>query len=390
MDEEVPKIKRAFVKTMINVYQDTQEHAEKIADDFIQVFMDAANYGFSINHSMAYSYIGYISTWLRYYYPVEWCTAAFQIWNGKQEKLNRVTNFAKEHDIHIKPIRFGKSKGLYYMDKDNNDIYEGVGSVKNLNVQNGDQLYLISDKKYNFFTDLLLVMCQSGDLHISYSDYKTPIELYSHAYNLGDGKDLEFIKSVDTEIKDKSTDSYYRQSKPVDINSKALISLILLNYFEKFGGVKKLIKIYNLFHETYKPNNKTFLNKYKKYKECLALEKSLPDEKVNILTQLDNELELLGRCVSKKSDASMTYVYVTDLDIKRSKVKVNLYSLNKGATMTMNISKRLFNNNVFKQNALIDLEQVSSRPKNVLVDGIWEKSETEHEYWLTAYRVIRP
>ncbi|PWT37242.1 PHP domain-containing protein [Limosilactobacillus reuteri] len=390
MDEELPKIQESFIQTMINKYHDSPEHAQTIAKDFIQVFMDAADYGFSINHSMAYSYIGYISTWLRYYYPVEWCTAAFQIWNGKQEKLNRVTNFAKEHDIHIKPIRFGKSKGLYYMDKDNNDIYEGVGSVKNLNVKNGDQLYLISDKKYNFFTDLLLVMCQSGDLHISYSDYKTPIELYSHAYNLGDGKDLEFIKSVDAEIKDKSTDSYYRQSKPVDINSKALINLILLNYFEKFGGVKKLIKIYNLFHETYKPNNKTFLNKYKKYKECLALEKSLPDEKVNILTQLDNELELLGRCVSKKSDASMTYVYVTDLDIKRSKVKVNLYSLNKGATMTMNISKRLFNNNVFKQNALIDLEQVSSRPKNVLVDGIWEKSETEHEYWLTAYRVIRP
>ncbi len=94
IDEEVPKIHKDFINTMVTKYNDSPEHAEKIADDFIQVFMDAANYGFSINHSMAYSYIGYISTWLRYYYPLEWCTAAFQIWEGKQDKLNRVISFA--------------------------------------------------------------------------------------------------------------------------------------------------------------------------------------------------------------------------------------------------------------------------------------------------------
>ena len=43
IEQEVPKIHNDFVKTMITKYHDTPEHAEKIADDFMRVFMDAAN-----------------------------------------------------------------------------------------------------------------------------------------------------------------------------------------------------------------------------------------------------------------------------------------------------------------------------------------------------------
>lgn len=389
IDEEIPKIHDAFVKTMINVYHDDAEHAEKIAKDFIQVFMDAANYGFSINHSMAYSYIGYISTWLRYYYPVEWCTAAFQIWKDKQEKLNRVFSFAKEHNIHVKPIRFGKSKGLYYMDKNSGDIYEGVGSVKNLNVKEGDQLYLMSDKKYKYFTDLLLTMCQSGTIHLKSENYNSPIELYHEAYKLGGEKGIELIKSVDKEIKNKTNDSSYTPLRPVDINSRALINLISLNYFKDFGGVKKLNQVFGLFHDTYKPNNKTFLNKYKKYKECLDFEKSLADENANILTQLDNETKLLGRCVSTQEDIGINYVYVTSVIERSNRVRLKLYSIKNGTTISANVGRRIFNNNSFGGSALIDINKLVSKPKGVFVGGKWTKSKTENEYWLTEYKVIR-
>lgn len=389
IDEEIPKIHDAFVKTMINVYHDDAEHAEKIAKDFIQVFMDAANYGFSINHSMAYSYIGYISTWLRYYYPVEWCTAAFQIWKDKQEKLNRVFSFAKEHNIHVKPIRFGKSKGLYYMDKNSGDIYEGVGSVKNLNVKEGDQLYLMSDKKYKYFTDLLLAMCQSGTIHLKSENYNSPIELYHEAYKLGGEKGIELIKAVDKEIKNKTNDSSYTPLRPVDINSRALINLISLNYFKDFGGVKKLNQVFGLFHDTYKPNNKTFLNKYKKYKECLDFEKSLADENANILTQLDNEIELLGRCVSTQEDIGINYVYVTSVIERSNRVRLKLYSIKNGTTISANVGKRIFNNNSFGGSALIDINKLVSKPKEVFVGGKWTKSKTDNEYWLTEYKVIR-
>ena len=107
IDEEVPKIHTAFVKTMTEKYGDSEEHAEKIAKDFMQVFMDAANYGFSINHSMAYSYIGYISTWLRYYYPLEWGTAACEIWKDKPEKIAKVTSYLESRGINIKYACYG-------------------------------------------------------------------------------------------------------------------------------------------------------------------------------------------------------------------------------------------------------------------------------------------
>ncbi|WP_225416457.1 hypothetical protein [Limosilactobacillus reuteri] len=387
MDEEVPKIKRAFVKTMINVYQDTQEHAEKIADDFIQVFMDAANYGFSINHSMAYSYIGYISTWLRYYYPLEWCTAAFQIWEGKQDKLNRVISFAKEHNIQLKPFKFGKSKSGYYLEKNSKTIYEGTTSVKGVSSDVGDQLYLLRDKQNKTFTDLLMDIYDNSQVSIKSIDgdlkpgtYDTK-ELYN-SFNEDELKQLDKL----VKVKSKTVTIGYKQTFAV--TQRDLLNLILLNFFSDFGSPKKLKSVYEKFHKTYKPKNKRFVGKSQKYHECLEYEKSLDDDNFPLITTLQNEYDLLGRCLTTNSNIPSNYAFVTSLGVRSNKVIVGLYSIKHGKEVKAFVSKRLYNSSSIVKGDLIKVGDTSARPKTIMQDGKWVKSKTDKDLWIDSFEHV--
>lgn len=191
MDEEVPKIKPTFIKTMVERYGDTKEHAEEVADSFIQVFMDAVNYGFSINHSLAYSYVGYISAWLRYYYPLEFCTVALEIWDNDQEKTKKILDYASKHNINIKPIQFRFSRGGYFFDKDTNTIYQGTAPLKGCNGQAGESLYTLKDESFSSFSDLLLRIHDDSVLTIDGISY-TMSELYE--------LDINEIKAIDKDI----------------------------------------------------------------------------------------------------------------------------------------------------------------------------------------------
>lgn len=376
MDEEVPKIRPNFIKTMIEKYHDAPEHAEKIADDFIQVFMDAANYGFSINHSMAYSYIGYISTWLRYYYPLEWCTAAFQIWEGKQEKLNRVVKFAKSKGISLKPFKFGKSKSNYYMDKQNKSIYEGTASIKGVSTKAGDELYLISDKPNKKFTDLLMDIYDNSQVVIKNILY-SPKALYNK-FNESELKEIDLI------VKNESDKVKAQEPQGFAITSKDMINLILLNYFSEFGSPRKLKLVYEKFHKTYKPKNKRFVGKSRKYHECLEYEESLGDEDYPLITTLQNEYRLLGRCLTTNSEIPANYAFITSLVIRSNKVIVGLYSIKHGREVKGFISKKSFKLNSISEGDLITVERTSMRPKNILKDGHWQKSKTDKELWIDS------
>ena len=376
IDREVPIIRQDFIKTMIEKYHDVPEHAETIANDFMQVFMDAANYGFSINHSMAYSYIGYISTWLRYYYPLEWCTAAFQIWEGKQEKINRVVKFAKSKGISLKPFKFGKSKSNYYMDKQNKSIYEGTASIKGVSTKAGDELYLISDKPNKKFTDLLMDIYDNSQVVIKNILY-SPKALYNK-FN-----DSE-LKKIDLIVKNEPDKVKVQEPQGFAITSRDMINLILLNYFSDFGSPKKLKLVYEKFHKTYKPKNKRFVGKSQKYHECLEYEESLGNEDYPLITTLQNEYRLLGRCLTTNSEIPANYAFITSLVIRSNKVIVGLYSIKHGREVKGFISKKSFKLNSISEGDLITVERTSMRPKNILKDGHWQKSKTDKELWIDS------
>ena len=98
-EQYIPKIKNGFIKTMKEKYNVDKEESEKIIIDFLKVIEDASSYLFSLNHSLAYSYIGYICGYLRYCYPLEFLTTMFNIYKDNMDKTKEIANYTIQRNI---------------------------------------------------------------------------------------------------------------------------------------------------------------------------------------------------------------------------------------------------------------------------------------------------
>lgn len=199
-EQLLPEIEQRFIEYTYNTFNTPKEKAEQIIKPFIQTILDASSYAFSWNHSDAYSCIGYISGYLRYYYPLEFLTSALNIFFDNEEKTQNITNYAHRIGIEIKSPKFAHSKSEYMCDKEQKVIYKGVNSIKNIQSVAADILYQISQKNPDDFLELL---------------YMT-----------------EQIK-----VNGKK------------INKTSMEILIKLGFFDKFGDVNYLLEYYSIFQK---------------------------------------------------------------------------------------------------------------------------------------------
>ena len=199
-EQLLPEIEQRFIEYTYNTFNTSKEKAEQIIKPFIQTILDASSYAFSWNHSDAYSCIGYISGYLRYYYPLEFLTSALNIFFDNEEKTQNITNYAHRIGIEIKSPKFAHSKSEYMCDKEQKVIYKGINSIKSIQSVAADILYQVSQKNPDDFLELL---------------YMT-----------------EQIK-----INGKK------------INKTSMEILIKLGFFDKFGDVNYLLEYYSIFQK---------------------------------------------------------------------------------------------------------------------------------------------
>lgn len=196
----LPEIEQRFIAFCFEHYDMTTERCEEVIKPFLQIILDASAYGFSWNHSDAYSSIGYICGYLRYYYPLEFLTAALNIFGDNMDKTADITSYAIKVGIKITLPKWGLSRGEYFFDKEKRIIAKGLTSIKYMSAALADELYNLSKtKKYTSFMELL------EDL-----DAKTTI------------------------------------------NSRQLDILIKLDYFSDFGNQRELLRMTDLFTNTFK------------------------------------------------------------------------------------------------------------------------------------------
>lgn len=195
----LPEIERRFIDYSSTHYDITRERCGEVIKPFLQIILDASSYGFSWNHSDAYSAVGYICGYLRYYHPLEFLTCALNIFSDNMGKTAEITNYASGVGIRVTLPKWGLSRGTYSFDPERRIIAKGLASVKYMSGALADELYELSKKKYTTFVDLL--------------------------------KDLE----------DKSS-----------INSRQLDILIKLDFFSDFGNQRELFRINDLFTGLFK------------------------------------------------------------------------------------------------------------------------------------------
>lgn len=199
-EELLPEIERRFIEYCTQNYGLTPEKCEEIIKPFLQVILDASAYAFSWNHSDPYSATGYICGYLRYYYPLEFLTAALNIFGDDFDKTNEIINYASKVGIVVTPPKWGLSMGNYFFNKERRVIAKGLTSIKYMSKNTAPVLYdLAQRKKYDYFVDVLT--------------------------------------DIDRETR---------------VDSRQLDILIKIDYFSDFGNQRELLRIAELYSDLFK------------------------------------------------------------------------------------------------------------------------------------------
>lgn len=354
----IPKIKEGFGETMLEKYNVSKEESDKIIVNFIQVIEDASSYLFSKNHADPYSWIGYICGYLRYYYPLEFITCALNIFKDNENKSLAIIGYAKSVGIRISPIKFRHSIADYNLNRETNEIYKGIASIKFMNSQIANEIYELRNNRYDSFIDLL--------------------------------DDLK---------------------KYTSINSRQLKILIELDFFDEFGECNYLLRLYDLFDK--------FSNKKQVKKEILqrnnidfdivrqfsgresekmfteinmrlmlsSIAKSLTCRKRSLGEKIQAQVRNLGYIdIVGDEYSGMACVLYVD---KKYAPRLKMYSLKKGTTLECKISKRDFNKNMLTEGNIVRVLRTEYRPKlKRNQDGGFEEIPGTRELWITSYRVV--
>lgn len=150
LQKALPQILEGYCK----MSDQPRDIAEKEAKEFLQIIEDSSNYQFGYNHSTGYSMLGYLCAYMRYYYPVEFCTA-FLNCSKTEEDIYNGTMLAKQKGIKIKMPKFRESGNEFTCNAKDMIIYKGIGSIKDIGKKCGTNLYSLKDNKYNSFIELL-------------------------------------------------------------------------------------------------------------------------------------------------------------------------------------------------------------------------------------------
>ena len=254
--------------------------------------------------------------------------------------------------------KFGLDNREFSIDRENGCINPSLMSVKSFSQSVADTLYMIGQKKYNDFVDLLEVLKTEG------------------------------------------------------IAESRIVDLINMSYFSDFGSIKYLSSVLEIFNLFYK--NKKYLQQCKKETMFQSkidfdmVRKHCESETVKMFMKMDSKaiikdlsskivnnedpfkevikkrLDVLGYVdiVDKKYAG---YCVALDLNVDYSP-RLKLYALANGNTIPVKVSKKIYKDNPIRRGDIIKVEHQYRKPKMKKVDGEWIETD-EKEWWISEYRI---
>ena len=322
----------------------------KVAQNTWQVIEDSAHYSFNSSHAYSVAGDSLYGAYLKSHYPLEFYETLLTICeeDGDKDRLAKAKEEAKHaYKISFPPYRFGQDNRNIVLDKDNWAITSSLKSIKSFGKKVGEDMYDLSQLKFDSFFDLLIYAENNGIL-------------YSH-----------FEK------------------------------LIYIQYFDNFGGNKKLYKFYKEFTGGKNRYSSRHTDKTKE-KRLVALKEywdSLQDENFDLSVQLSLEDDILGN-IQAQYNIPKDYLYVMAVDLQYAP-RATVYCLANGKINSIKIRKKVFDENVFYGGEVIKLN-LSKRSDGRLLyfikeprrkyvgDGKYEDDLEDFDWWAYKYDIISP
>lgn len=322
------------------------------------VVEQAAKYSFNASHSLSYAYDSLYGAYLKSHYPLEYYTVALNCKGDDSDRTLKLTKELNWFGIQLKPIKFRYSKSGYTLSKEDNSIYKGIQSIKNMNTKDADDLYNLRENNYESFIELLI------------------------------------------DIKEKTS---------IQVNKLKI--LIDLDFFAEFGDINYLHSQYDFFDKFYnkKQFNKAILESFNIPLDVMRTVSN--KETAKMFTQVDFQslakiapryLQYNPRRLSEIIQSQVDYLgYSTIADERYSGLaavlevntkyspKLKMYSLKHGTTLDCKIDKRTFNKTKLQVGDLVRVKGTKRKPKSKrIADGVWESIPGTSELWITSYAKI--
>lgn len=382
-EQYLPKIHDGFIKHMTENYGETKEHAEEILESFLQVIADASNYGFSLNHSTPYSYIGYIGAWLRHHYPLEFLTVILNLQDDDKEKTGKIMNYAKKRGITIKPIEFGKSRSFYNFNREEQTIYKGIASIKFLNKKVAEELYeLAQNNEYdrNDFTGLLKDIFEHTsvdtrqmeilirlDFFKEFGAKEVLLEVYLTMADKKKANTVMYPEFADKEVVEEKVNK-----RTGEVTTKTKIVKRPLKYGIDLKEATKQVRLQNI----------------RDYEKAV---RANPPQKIELYEQIKFEKDNLGYAVSTYPQLPDNVVLVLDVNTKY-KPMLTLYKVKTGEEVLVKVDKKKFFINdeyLLYKGDIIQILDIENRYGWKRIDGKWVEDKNKIEPHLNKCKTIR-
>jgi DNA polymerase III alpha subunit len=340
--EKVLKYKKQFLqefaKKLIENEGRNKKEANELSKNVWQIIEDSAAYGFNASHSYCVAMDSLYGAYLKSHYPLYFYEVFLNILENKAEKdrMIAVKNEAiSAFKIYFPPLRFRQDNRNIVANSDKNEITTTLHSIKGFSKTISENLYTLKDNQYETFVDLLI--------------------------------DLEERGWLGTRIED----------------------LILIKYFEEFGGNKKLLQIYKEFIKGKIRYERKHTQKTKDKRVVLLkeYEASLSNESLPLQAQINADREILGY-VQATYDVSERYVYVMDTNFTYAP-RIEIYCLASGKTASVKVPQKIYNDNPFCIGDILYCIHFDKRNTVKFVDGQYEKQENDFTFWLDKYEIVR-
>lgn len=425
-----------FIETMKEKYGIAEEKSEQDIVAFIQVIEDASSYLFSLNHSQPYSYEGYVSGYLRTYYPLEFLTTALNVNKDKEEKTKALTAYAKKIGITFKSPKFRYSKAGYFLDKETNSIYKGIGSIKYIDATASDELFNMSDMEFKDFVDVLYYLKLHTSIDTRQIDILIKIDFFEE---FGDINTLLYITEKFNVLFKKKEIQKNNQLKDLGLTEDIVrpfssketytrIDEIDCVAFAKYKGLSeddildcmkykkgpdgekipngyssnRLFKKYNVTEDQKQMfATKTVIGRFSNINMKGLLKKILSIsniEKCALSQKMKYQIEHLGYIEYVNPELSNRYIVILDLDTQYSP-KFKAYCMQTGQMCEMKIHNKLvkkdkriktcFNDTPVENGDIVYMIRCDKEARKRKGENGWENVPGEFIWWINEYRKVK-
>ena len=337
---------------------------DKFKDSW-KIVLNSVGYGFNASHAVSTAIISLYQAYYKRKYPLEYYSVTLGMYEGVLDKTNDLVSELDYFDIGLKPITFGKSRGGYFPDRENRIIYKGIGSIKYLNSNIGDELYELSQNNtYTSFIDLLYDLSNTS-MQSNQLEILIRLDFFNEFGN--DKKLLTTYKIFDT----------FNGRKQLNKETNAN----LINIIKKLGVSEEYIKA----------NTKETEKLYKNFdfKPILfKMETNIPNSEFTVKEKIGAQLEYLTY-INKQYDIDVNIWVVTDISTYKNPY-LDVHNIRTGKSKKL----KLFKYDIDKNNGrpeignFIRVDKSVWQRKNVKQGDEWVKSK-DKQLVLKKYFIIK-